>query len=1137
MPRAFMLCGMHFVAGCVLFFSCLAACAGQETAAAVDLAAGHPVSVLLTPGQDATLRVVLSGTQAEEIVFDAAVPDIAYRIASSDGTEILSGHLATFGWAAIPVIIPSVLAAEHEVRIQLKSEGGAEGLPAVRVRAELFPAPRRSLPLRIRAAKAFNAAQPLHRSLRAEDIELAIGHFEQAAADWARAGDTYGEALAWGGKGESEIELSRYGDARRTLDTALGLAGNNAYVRGWLLHLAARVLFDEHQGKPARDYAEEELRLGQELSDPALIALARTDLAGVAFWLRDSKMGEIADQAHSEAIGAGVPETVALERRWKAWVEEYYERIVRGMSLLSESEVYFRRAGDRRNALDAVLQVNEAVSLNGDFYSALAMFSKLDPVVRASGNAMKYGVNLINIGNQYQGLNNPRLAKMYYRRAETASAGAHILFGHMLSHEYLCETELQLNETAKAVSECKLSLSLARQFDDPAYIGQALCDLGLAERKAGSFTQAFADLTAAARVTHTIHDLRFESKEHIQLGELLEQQGRRPEALAEFEQAKSLSQGVADPASLLEAQYAVARWYTREGQFAKADAELAPALEKLEATRQSVSSSTLQASYFAAGRKCYDLAVELRMRQFERDPAGGGDTLALEVSERGRARGLLDALSARSNSGARESGEAEAHLMRAKLNVDRAFNHRLKLLLEGGVKRNLEASSADLTQAVGDLERTEDEVYAATSRGMKPAPTMSTAEIERASASSGITFFEYALGQERGYLWVIGGGKVKSYVLPSRERIENLVRQWRALTAGQERSEADSWAKLQSLSTRLSCALFADAVQPGMTRMVIVPDGELAMLAFALLPEKGCSSAPGEPLVVGHEITMSPSLSVFLCRKPEVANDSFQGEVAIVADPVFDASDPRAAALKRAPVKHDLDPPRDPDTAAAIPRLLNAGYEASAIREDCAEGGRQTSRVSGARIRRHCRYRAEPRHAGLPHLAPGDAWRLRRDHAGVFRTCLLADWAGWRAAIRLSEGSRYRTLKRTRGTGGTERVRLGCGQESEWGRRDGAELLVFACRRQTGGFHVVEHRRRKIERIDDRILHRVDAERRQCRRGVAGKSVDCYAPAPPLVPVLLGWVPADFSGEVRHPCDSVETQHLTLVYPKQEHRV
>ena len=272
---------------------------------------------------------------------------------------------------------------------------------------------------------------------------------------------------------------------------------------------------------------------------------------------------------------------------------------------------------------------------------------------------------------------------MYYRRAETASAGAHILFGQMLSHVYLCETQLQLNENAKAVSECKLSLSLARQFDDPSYIGEALCDLALAERKAGNLTRAFAELSEATKYTHTINDPRFESKERIQLGELLEQQGKPQEALDEFEQAKSLSQGVADPASLLEAQYAVARWYARDGQFAKADAELAPALEKLEATRQSVSSSTLQASYFAAKRKCYDLAVELRMRQLEREPAGGREALALEMSERGRARGLLDALSARSASGARESGQAEARLMQAKLAVDRAFNHRLKLLVEG----------------------------------------------------------------------------------------------------------------------------------------------------------------------------------------------------------------------------------------------------------------------------------------------------------------------------------------------------------------------------------------------------------------------------------------------------------------------
>jgi CHAT domain-containing protein len=74
-------------------------------------------------------------------------------------------------------------------------------------------------------------------------------------------------------------------------------------------------------------------------------------------------------------------------------------------------------------------------------------------------------------------------------------------------------------------------------------------------------------------------------------------------------------------------------------------------------------------------------------------------------------------------------------------------------------------------------------------------------------------------------------------------------------------------------------------------------------------------------------------LSVFLARKPEAEKEAFQGEVAIVADPVFDAADPRAAALKNGTPRRDLLPAREPETGATLPRLLNAGYEANAIRE------------------------------------------------------------------------------------------------------------------------------------------------------------------------------------------------------------
>jgi CHAT domain-containing protein len=915
--------------GLVLSISCLSLFALQRTDESLDLTPGHPVSVLLTPEHSASLHLNLATSEAEEIFLDAAVPEISFRIVSRDGTKIRSGRIPTAGWTAIPV----ASAGQSQVELLLSTQSPTEGLPGVRVRVERFPVPLNTLPAHIRAEQAFASAQSLHRSLRVEDLRRAINQFQQAAGEWGRCGDLHGEALALGGKSESQIELSQYREALQTLEQALGLDQKNAYLRGWLFHLKARVYLDQWEPKPAKPVADEELRLGQKIDDSALIALAHSDLAGVAYWSEDLHANEITAQAHVEAVLAGVPETLALERRCKAWLEENDVRNVRAIAAMSEAEGYFRRAGDLRNALEATAQGAVAVALNGNPYSALAKLSELQPIAKASGNNVDYGVLLENMGNEQLDLGNPKIAEVYFLRAESLYSRAHFRFGLMAIYGQMCEVKLRLNQLSSAIANCKLSLALAYRIQDPVLIGTAEYQLGLTDRQAGKAPQAFIDFTNAAKNSHIYNDLRAESNERIQLGELLEQAGKRPEALAQYLKAESLTQGVDAPASLLEAQYSVARWYSHDGQYEKASAELEPALQKLETARQMVSDSTLQATYFAAERKCYELAVELQMREFKRDPAEGGDALALELSEQSRARALLDALKARSTTAGRERSDAQANLMYSNIGVDRAFDRRLKLLVEGGTKSDLDASAAELTQALGDMERAEDKVHANASQAPKPMPTMSAAEIERGSLGSGATFFEYALGAERSYLWVIDRGKRKSYVLPSREQLENMVKQWRTLAASRKRFEADARAKFQLLSSQLSCALLADAVDAHMTRMVIVPDGSLVMLPFAALPENSCSGMPGKPLVVEHEITLTPSLSIFLSRKPTAENQAFQGEVAIVADPVFDMADPRAATLKTGESKRGMHPARAQEIAVALPRLLNTGYEASAIQE------------------------------------------------------------------------------------------------------------------------------------------------------------------------------------------------------------
>jgi CHAT domain-containing protein len=210
------------------------------------------------------------------------------------------------------------------------------------------------------------------------------------------------------------------------------------------------------------------------------------------------------------------------------------------------------------------------------------------------------------------------------------------------------------------------------------------------------------------------------------------------------------------------------------------------------------------------------------------------------------------------------------------------------------------------------------------------------AEIIAGSENHHSTLIEYALGTEHSYVWVIDGGKIETHILPARERIEFAVKKWLALATARivrpgetskdhfKRVEAAD-RDLPGLAGTLSCMLLGPFLRPGMQQLAIVPDGELQLLPFAALPENGCKSA-GEPLAVERQIVLAPSLSVLLAQYKVTSPESFLGDVALFADPVFDTEDPRVSRTDHG----------SPDTAAlqiapVLPRLTGTRDEAKAI--------------------------------------------------------------------------------------------------------------------------------------------------------------------------------------------------------------
>jgi CHAT domain-containing protein len=165
---------------------------------------------------------------------------------------------------------------------------------------------------------------------------------------------------------------------------------------------------------------------------------------------------------------------------------------------------------------------------------------------------------------------------------------------------------------------------------------------------------------------------------------------------------------------------------------------------------------------------------------------------------------------------------------------------------------------------------------------------------------------EYSLGEDRSFLWTIEPGRVRSFPLPAQAKIERLARQVYREMSQAESGSPRSGQAAERLSQILLGPVWADRAArnaPPLQRLVVVPDGALALLPFAALPvpDPGRSwKSPGTllPLLERAEVVSIPSattLAVQRQRTKERAPASQWQWAAVFGDPVYAADDPRVA--------------------------------------------------------------------------------------------------------------------------------------------------------------------------------------------------------------------------------------------------
>src|SRR4029077_3266045 len=268
------------------------------------------------------------------------------------------------------------------------------------------------------------------------------------------------------------------------------------------------------------------------------------------------------------------------------------------------------------------------------------------------------------------------------------------------------------------------------------------------------------------------------------------------------------------------------------------------AVDTIESIRTRVRDQRLRTSFLATKQDFYEVYIDTLMAPSGATPDPARVATALEVSERARARSLLDILSesgADVRAGADPARVEREHRLRDEVNARDGF--RVKLLtVDKPDRRALEEAERKLEDALAEYGQVQEDLKASSpayAALTQPQP-LSVAEIQTQILDGKALLLEYALGDKRSFLWAVSPDSVRSFELPGRARIEGLARRYydllthrnlrppgETLTAWKQRSDKAD-ADAERAGRELSHLLLGPLEKLlGDRRLLIVADGAL----------------------------------------------------------------------------------------------------------------------------------------------------------------------------------------------------------------------------------------------------------------------------------------------------------------------
>jgi CHAT domain-containing protein/tetratricopeptide (TPR) repeat protein len=822
------------------------------------------------------------------------------------------------------------------------------------------------------ASRAFAEAGLLRAEWEAASLRRSAGKFKEASGGWRSSGHPRRAALALAKAAEVYFVLGEYDPALKLYEQAAAVSRRAGDLKGSFESLAHAGLLNSYLG----DNAEAEKRIRR-----ALDFYEQQGGAGLPPGLKRAHAEALGQMGEVEYSKGSFKEAAEVLRRSLAmWAEvrdrdgEAHARLFVGfVSAATDGhdaapveyeralELY-RTVGNLRGEAQTLMAFGANRTAKGDPQSGLNLQLEAGRIFRRIGDRQNEALAMNGVAQIYEDLNEKQAALDTYKQVlELFTANRSFDFASTMAYQ-IGYVYRALGETEQALKHYEECVRLSRAAGKARLEAYALKDIADLSASRAGLRQPPTQYAKALRLFESIGDRRGQGLTLNSIGDFYSLSKRAREARSFYRKALPLTRAAGDPEAEIATLYNVARAERNCGALEEALARVEESIRMIEPFRARVAGPDLRSSFFASVRKHYELQIDLLMQLDRRRPGEGFAVAALGASESARARTLLEIL-AEASANIRESMSpdllAEERELQQRL-VDAA---RQPPQLEGGA-----AGTGKAAEAAGKLDRLTADYHALQARmreqnpryaALAPAKSLSLEEIRtELREDPDALLLEFALGEERSYLWAVTPESFDSYELPARATLEGAAREvYTLLTARQKLADAaDTDYQARLAATDRECEDKASALSKmllgpvaahlGRKRVLVITEGVLQYIPFDALPipqsaSDGKQDAPEPTLMLSHhEIVNLPSISALAAiRRERRGANRAPRVVAVLADPVFELDDQRlqggakaeATEANRANLVHALRDIQGLGAGSVIPRLSYASGEADAI--------------------------------------------------------------------------------------------------------------------------------------------------------------------------------------------------------------